>query len=112
MLSRVLAIQRREAHYYEGLPILPRNVFYMWSLSNPAFNRLWDDWQAAYKEMRLVPSIDRKDILKGYTLDNMQWITHAENSSKLARRNTTTRCRGAAWYIRRGRDLPSSSIST
>lgn len=111
MLSRVLGVQKREAHYYQGLPILPKNVFYMWAFGDEAFQRLWTVWQASGRERRLAPSVDRLDVTKGYTLDNMRWITHAENSGRLTRRNTTTRPRGAAWHAVRLRNKEHREIS-
>lgn len=80
MLSRVVGIQKREAHFYEGLPILPKQVFYAWSWSDAEFWRLWEQWQSTERVQTLTPSIDRKDATKGYTLDNMQWVTQSENS--------------------------------
>ena len=84
MWSRVVGIQRREAHNYEGLPILPKMVFYCWAeMPDSAFWPLWDTWHLSGRSYRLTPSIDRKDATRGYTLDNMQWLTHAENSGKV-----------------------------
>lgn len=98
MQSRVEGIQRREAHHYEGLPILPRTDFYAWSVGDGEFNRLWIEWQAAKRDKHLTPSIDRKDVSRGYVFPNMRWRTHAENSGDLTRRDNTTRIRGDAWY--------------
>lgn len=66
-------------HLYEGLPILPREEFIEWSLKDNDLKRLYEDWVASDYEPKLVPSIDRIDSTKGYTLDNMRWITHSEN---------------------------------
>lgn len=99
MLSRVVGIQKKEAHYYEGLSILPQNVFRVWAVQDSAFQQLWAIWQKTIPlDRRLTPSIDRKDVLKGYILDNMQWVTHAVNSGRLTRRDNVTRVRGEAWY--------------
>ena len=84
MLSRVVGIQRKEAHYYEGLPLLPKEVFYCWALANGSpFWTLFHTWTAAGRPRRLAPSIDRIRATDGYTLDNMQWMTQAENSAKI-----------------------------
>lgn len=93
MLSRVVGVQKREAQYYQGLPILPKTVFYLWSLGDPVFEQLWLRWQAAGLDRKLTPSIDRIDATLGYTLDNMQWVTHSQNSGRLQRRY-----KSAAWY--------------
>lgn len=86
MQSRVLGIQKREAKFYLGLPLLPREEFYHWSLNNSPFLALHAAWLASGRDRRLSPSVDRLDVFSGYTLDNMQWITHSENSGKLTRR--------------------------
>ncbi len=85
MWSRVVGIQHgRHAHLYTGLAILPKTVFYLWALApDSAFWPLWTRWQAANRDLKLTPSVDRRDAAKGYTLDNMQWLTHAENSAKI-----------------------------
>lgn len=80
MQSRVTGIQKREAHLYRGLPLLPRPVFYAWSWGDAEFWRLWKTWQAEGRSQRLTPSVDRVDATRGYTLDNMRWVTHSENS--------------------------------
>lgn len=87
MLSRVLGIQRREAKFYEGLPILPKEEFYRWAL-NPAstYHDLYTNWSANNFARRLSPSVDRLDVLRGYTLDNMQWLTHGQNSARITRK--------------------------
>ena len=80
MLSRVKGILKKKAHLYEGLEILDKDEFYDWSLKSN-----YSDLLKAYKDseydMKLAPSIDRRDPLKGYTLENIRWITHSENSS-------------------------------
>ena len=84
MWSRVTGVQKREARFYEGLPILPLTVFYCWALGDQsAFWLLWRIWQTSGRDRRLTPSIDRRDATKGYVLSNMQWLTQAENSGKV-----------------------------
>jgi len=80
MQSRVQGVQWKKAHLYEGLSILPRADFYAWANSSSDFHRLWEDWVAAGRGRRLTPSVDRVDTDKGYSLDNMRWLTHSENS--------------------------------
>ena len=87
MQSRVEGIQKREAKFYMGLPILSREDFYTWSLSTDSdFHGLHTRWTEANYDRRLSPSIDRIDVTLGYVLENMQWITHSANSGKLTRR--------------------------
>lgn len=80
MLSRVLGIQKKKEHLYSGLAVLDKELFYEWSLRNSDFNTLFDAWVKSGYDRKLSPSIDRKDTSVGYTLENIQWITHSENS--------------------------------
>ena len=82
MYTRVSGILKTKAHLYEGLEILDKDDFYSWSLSDESYNSLFDSWVSSGYEMRLSPSIDRKDTRFGYTPDNIQWTTHSENSRR------------------------------
>ena len=81
MESRTKGMVEGKSHLYQGLEVLPRQSFYDWSLSCKDFNSLYDDWVYSGFDKKLSPSIDRIDTSKGYTLDNMRWLTHSENSS-------------------------------
>jgi hypothetical protein len=81
MQSRVTGIQKKKAHLYLGLPILDREDFYAWAWDNTAFWRLYKQWAATDYDRKLSPSINRIDTTKGYTLDNIEWLTHSVNSS-------------------------------
>ena len=85
MLSRVRGIQKKKAHLYQGLPILPKDEFYKWSINNADFLRLYKDWMASNNERKICPSINRIDSTKGYLLGNMEWITHSDNSKRITR---------------------------
>ena len=80
MQSRTLGIVKDKAHLYLGMDVLPREDFYNWSLADREFNRLFEVWVKAGYNKKLSPSIDRKDTSKGYTKDNMRWLSHSENS--------------------------------
>lgn len=83
MLSRVVGIQKKKAHLYLGLTILPKSHFYAWAMADDsAFWPLWHAYQASGRDQRLAPSVDRIDSTEGYTLGNMQWLTHSQNSAK------------------------------
>lgn len=90
MQSRVKGILKQKAHLYEGLPIMPREQFYMWAMSSKTFNALFDAWAEAGYKCGDSPSIDRIDPDKGYVIGNVRWLTHRENSA-LSRRNRQTR---------------------
>jgi hypothetical protein len=85
MLSRVEGILQKKSHLYEGKDILSKEAFYKWSMQDPQFHKLHDEWVASGYDRRLSPSIDRIDVALGYILGNMQWLTHSENSSKASR---------------------------
>lgn len=80
MLSRVRGVLKSKAHLYEGLEILPKDEFYSWSLNNPNFINLFNDYVNSDYDIKVSPSIDRIDSSRGYTLDNIRWITFLENS--------------------------------
>lgn len=81
MQSRVKGILKNKSHLYEGLPLLSKKEFYEWSLSpDVGFTRLLAKYKASNYDHKQAPSIDRIDSNLGYTLDNMRWMTHSENS--------------------------------
>jgi hypothetical protein len=82
MLSRVSGVTKSKNPLYLGLEILDKHTFYEWSLNNVSFQDLFLYWQMSDFERRYTPSIDRIDSSKGYTLDNIQWITFSENCKK------------------------------
>ena len=88
MKSRTSGILKNKAHLYEGLELLDKETFYTWSLNNTDFQRLLEEYRLSGFDFRLAPSIDRKDPNKGYTLENIRWITHSENSSNVRRNKT------------------------
>lgn len=81
MESRVKGIAKNKAHLYKNLPILEREDFYEWALNDETYNKLHSDWVASNYCRKLSPSIDRVDAEKGYTMENIRWLTHSENSS-------------------------------
>lgn len=81
MLSRVRGIQPRNRELYVGFPILPKEQFYDWALSDSQFVQLFSVWEASRFDRRLTPSIDRINPDRGYESDNIRWLTHSENSS-------------------------------
>ena len=43
---------------------------------------MFDVYEKSDYDRRLCPTVDRIDSKKGYTMDNMQWLTHSENSRR------------------------------
>lgn len=85
MLSRVSGIQKKKAHLYKDKDILSKEEFYVFSYNDELFNLLFDSWTKAEYPRKYTPSIDRIDTSIGYTKENIQWITHSENSRKGAK---------------------------
>lgn len=80
MESRVTGIQWKKAHLYKGLDLLPREQFYDWAKNNSAFNLLYINWKKSGYDRKITPSINRIDSSLGYLYNNIEWITHSENS--------------------------------
>ena len=85
MQSRVLGILQKKAHLYQGLEILDRDAFYEWAMASPEFHVLYDGWVASGYQCGASPSVDRINPSKGYTLNNMEWVSHSENSRRASR---------------------------
>lgn len=80
MQSRVTGIQWRKAHLYKGKSLLPREEFYKWALNDQNFRTLYVTWGQSGYDRKLTPSINRIDSNEGYDPDNIEWLTHSENS--------------------------------
>jgi hypothetical protein len=78
-----IAGKRHKERRYKGMEILDKNIFYKWSKEDPKFIDMFKKWESKKYCRKLSPSVDRIDAAKGYTLDNIQWLTHSENSSKV-----------------------------
>ena len=82
MQSRVTGVQKKKVHLYGGKYLLDRQIFYDWAKSHKDFWQLYNQWIASGYTRRLTPTVDRVDSSKGYQLDNMEWVTHSENSRR------------------------------
>lgn len=82
MKSRVNGIQKLKLHLYEGKEILDKDTFYLFANTNTDFHRLFNDWELSNYDRKLTPSIDRINTELGYTLFNIRFITHSENSRR------------------------------
>jgi hypothetical protein len=41
---------------------------------------MFEIYKSSEFNRKLAPTVDRIDSSKGYSLDNMRWLTHSENS--------------------------------
>ena len=94
MKSRVTGVQSKKAHLYKNLDIIEKGAFYDWATERKEFHHLFQLWTEGGYERRLAPSVDRVDSSKGYSLDNMEWVTQSENS----RRGAVSRHSGVKSY--------------
>jgi len=78
--SRVSGIQKNRSKYYLGKELMPKLEFYKWASGSWRFHFLFSEWESNGYPRKLTPTIDRIDSEKGYTKDNMRWMTHSENS--------------------------------
>ena len=82
MLNRVNGLVKKSENIYKGLPICDKEEFYSWSLDpESGFTDLLENYKNQDYERCLAPSVDRIDKNKGYTLDNIRWMTISKNSS-------------------------------
>ena len=82
MKSRVTGVQSKKAHLYLGKELLSKEDFYEWAKHSPMFMVLFAQYKENGYQMKDAPTVDRKDSSKGYTLDNMEWVTHSVNSQR------------------------------
>ena len=95
MLSRISGVQKLKHHLYVDKELLDKNEFYSWALSSPVFNKLFDEYAAAGFDRKRCPSVDRINSRLGYVLENMEWVTHSENSSRGSRSRYNQMNKGA-----------------
>jgi hypothetical protein len=97
MESRVTGVQKKKAHLYAGLELMPRDEFYLWAHSSRLFWDLWRVWKQAGHPRKLTPSVNRKDPERGYVIDNIEWLTHSANSANIRRAGRLTCVNGHEW---------------
>jgi hypothetical protein len=70
------------AEHYNGLDFCTKEEFLDKFSEDSTFLRLYRRWQDSGFLATLCPSIDRKDVTKGYSIDNIEFITHSNNATK------------------------------
>jgi hypothetical protein len=86
MKSRVTGVQSKKAHLYFGKELMDKESFYEFAKCSPMFRTLFYQYKREGYNQKLAPTPDRVDPTKGYTVDNIQWVTNSVNSSRGARR--------------------------
>lgn len=82
MKSRVTGVQSKKAHLYQNKEIMDKDLFYAFAKCSPMFLALFYQYEKEGYVQKLAPTPDRKDSSKGYTMENIQWVTHSVNSSR------------------------------
>ena len=82
MQSRVQGIQKLKAHLYKGKGLLGREDFYKWAKDSDRFWELFGAYCEQDCAQKLAPTVDRINPLLGYSITNMEWVTHSENSRR------------------------------
>lgn len=82
MKSRVEGVQHKKAHLYLGKELMNKELFYEFAKCSPMFLTLFYQYEKQEYSQKLAPTPDRIDSSKGYTIDNIQWVTHSVNSSR------------------------------
>ena len=82
MLSRITGVQKLKLHLYEGKEILSKEEFYKWAINSKEFHKLFEEYESSHYLRKLAPSVDRINSTKGYIVENMEWVTHSENSRR------------------------------
>lgn len=60
----------------------PQEVLVDFVRKDKAYKKIHNNWDASGHKRKDAPSIDRIDVLGGYTLDNIQIITQSDNARK------------------------------
>jgi len=63
-------------------PYYSKEEFIVWCLGHDIFHALYEEWKKNNFSTRLAPSCDRVDDSKGYSFDNIQLMSWAENGRK------------------------------
>lgn len=82
MKQRVTNVATNSSKKYVGLPICNRSDFIEFGLHCPKFDKLFRSYKLSHGNRRKAPSVDRINNKKGYTLDNMQFLSVPDNRRK------------------------------
>ncbi len=82
MKSRITGVQAAKFHLYAGKSLLDKEEFYEWAKNSPKFWELYEAYKYDNYNRKLAPSVDRINSSLGYCVENMEWVTHSENSRR------------------------------
>ena len=80
LISTIFNTQQRSSkHRNHPQPTYTLIELREWAFSQKIFHELYDNWKASEFKKDLVPSFDRLDDYKGYSLDRLRIVTFREN---------------------------------
>jgi len=79
MNRRIKGKGTRRPDLYLSKPIMPKDVFMNWAKNHPDFLSLYKQWITCNFDRKLTPTVNRMNPNKGYTLDNVEWLTNSQN---------------------------------
>jgi hypothetical protein len=82
MKSRINGVQWAKFHLYAGKELLDKEEFYTWAKNSSKFWELFKEYEDSNYDRKLAPSVDRVNSKLGYNINNMEWVTHSENSRR------------------------------
>lgn len=62
------------------MPSYSKDEFIEWVLNQPNYKTIYKNWVESNYSKELIPSVDRPDSSKPYTLDNIKLMTWQENN--------------------------------
>lgn len=80
LTMKYLLMKRRAIK--KNLELCTKTEFLLFANQDNNFDLLFKDWVDSNFHIKLCPSIDRINNAQGYTLGNMQFITHSQNVTK------------------------------
>ncbi len=82
MKSRVTGVQSKKAHLYQGKELMDKELFYEFAKCSPMFRTLFYQYEKSGYDQKLAPTPDRIDSTKGYSIENIQWVSNSVNSRR------------------------------
>ncbi len=78
MFQKIIERSKRRGH---DLPKLSFETFFEWIIKSTPFEILFAEWDKNGRQEKEIPSVNRIDNEKGYSLKNMEVITWGENDA-------------------------------
>jgi hypothetical protein len=82
MKRRITNPKSRDAKRYYGMELCDRDTFIYYFLTDENFIRIYSAWPDTGYAFGDAPTVDRIDNERGYSMDNIQFLTHRDNTLK------------------------------